>query len=376
MTRKKSFTQAGVALVAGCLPIAIGVVLPESAEAATFTGTYVFGDSLSDDGNLFDLTRGLIPPSPFYAQRFSNGPVWVEYLAQRLNTPLFNFAYGGATSGQANVVNPLIQLFNATVLLPFGQTPVPLAPGVQTEVNGFLASSPPLDSQALYILFAGANDYLGGGIADPTIPVANLTSAITALAGAGARNILVPNLPDLGKVPGTLGTENSQPLTGLTLAHNAFLAQSLLGLQSTLGPQVNLIPLDLYSLVATVTNNPTAFGFTNATDSCVSPPPLQALTSVPPVIPTICSNPDQYVFWDDIHPTTAAHAQVANYAFSTLEAEAVPEPSALAGLVVAGGFFGFTVWRRKQQQKANSFVATIANPQVATCLTNVAADRS
>ena len=50
--------------------------------AAPITDLYVFGDSLSDTGNLFALTFGIEPPSPpYFDGRFSDGPVWVETLA-------------------------------------------------------------------------------------------------------------------------------------------------------------------------------------------------------------------------------------------------------------------------------------------------------
>ncbi|HEY9301471.1 MAG TPA: SGNH/GDSL hydrolase family protein, partial [Phormidium sp.] len=66
------------------------------------TELYVFGDSLSDAGTVFRATGGMYPPNPPYFQgRYSNGRVWVEYLALCLHLDFNqtkNFAYGGATS--------------------------------------------------------------------------------------------------------------------------------------------------------------------------------------------------------------------------------------------------------------------------------------
>ena len=60
-------------------------LLPLKAIAASYEGLNVFGDSLVDSGNLFDLTSAFsflgvpgIPPSPPYAQKFSNGPIWID----------------------------------------------------------------------------------------------------------------------------------------------------------------------------------------------------------------------------------------------------------------------------------------------------------
>lgn len=71
------------------LPIAALISLPKAAEAASFKHLYVFGDSLSDVGNVLRDTGGLVPPpvlpasdgslSVGYANgRFSNGSVWVQ----------------------------------------------------------------------------------------------------------------------------------------------------------------------------------------------------------------------------------------------------------------------------------------------------------
>lgn len=78
---------------------------PVDAIAAPLIASYdlfVFGDSLSDIGNSYDQTFGLLPPDPPYFEgRFSNGPLAVETLAQNLGLTLnreTNFAVGGATT--------------------------------------------------------------------------------------------------------------------------------------------------------------------------------------------------------------------------------------------------------------------------------------
>lgn len=241
-----------------------------------------------------------------------------------------------------------------------GNTTIPLPTGIQSQVGAFTLANPKADPNALYIVFGGANDYLGGRQTDPTIPVANLQSAIAALAGVGARNILVANLPDLGKLPGTRGNATqSQGLSLLSSAHNTLLAQTLAILGSSLGPQVNLIPLDIGALFVDAQANPAKYGLTNVQDACLFPPPLLN----PGTIPTICSNPSQFLFWDDIHPTTVGHAQIADFAFSSLQSSAVPEPSVTLGALACGAFLGGAAMRRhKQRQKARLFADTIARP--------------
>jgi len=68
---------------------AFAFVLSGSAvPAGRINQIVVFGDSLSDSGNLFAATMGTTPPPPYYQGRFSNGPVWVEDLAGRLGVEM------------------------------------------------------------------------------------------------------------------------------------------------------------------------------------------------------------------------------------------------------------------------------------------------
>jgi phospholipase/lecithinase/hemolysin len=107
---------------------------------ADFTKLYVFGDSLSDDGNVYTLTGGSFPPSPPYAQHFSNGPVAVDQLAGHLGiglTPFAtggtNYAVGGATTGTENYL--------PTEYPPLGLGPALNNTGMQTQVNTFTTAA-------------------------------------------------------------------------------------------------------------------------------------------------------------------------------------------------------------------------------------------
>jgi thermolabile hemolysin len=273
--------------------VLFSVFLPNPVMAANFSEIYVFGDSLSDTGQLFQQSQSEVPPSPSYFEgRFSNGPVWVEYLAEQLNVPFnpdTNFAHGGATTGQMNL--------NQTV-----------SRGLLDQVASFQRTYDVADPNALYIVWAGPNDYLGNQERNPQQPVSNVSTAIAALAAMGAQNFLVPNLPNLGNLPGTRHRETSVQLNELIRLHNDGLAESLQQLASRLGSGVEIIPLNVNEIYNRVLDNPANFGFQNVTEPC-----LNQQQGV------ICQNPDEYLFWDDIHPTTFAHEQLGNYAFQILE---------------------------------------------------------
>lgn len=292
--------------------VLFSLMLPLKAAAQKIEKIYPFGDSLSDSGNLYNATLKLIgtgyPPSPYFKGRFSNGPVWVEYLGQKLklnptpytSLPLgssnapdgINYAFGASSSGYDNALYPKAPL-----------------PGLLAQVSLFTVSlaqsKQTADPDALYIVWAAANDYLFGKVTDPQVPVKNLLTAVTALVAVGAKNIVVVNLPDLGKLPGTrLNGQISSQLTALTSAHNSNLAQKVLSLK--LYSKANIILLDANTLFNTFLKYPGAFGFKNVTNAC--------LTNN-----TVCANPNQYVFWDNYHPTTAAHKQLGNLAYFVLK---------------------------------------------------------
>ncbi|WP_235526331.1 SGNH/GDSL hydrolase family protein [Nostoc piscinale] len=164
---KKLFLAIGLSFL-----IFIMVVLTNSfASTHPIAGLYVFGDSLSDTGMVFQATGGMYPPSSTYFQgRYSNGRVWVEYLADRLHLSskhTNNFAYGGATTG--NVGNSYV-------------------PNLLTQVKSFTQTHQKTNPNALYIVWAGANDYLQG-VNNANVPIHNLTQAIASLTDVGAKKI-------------------------------------------------------------------------------------------------------------------------------------------------------------------------------------------
>ncbi|MEI2580219.1 SGNH/GDSL hydrolase family protein [Scytonema sp. PRP1] len=311
----------------------LSLMFPLKASAKNYDEIYVFGDSFSDIGNVFDTTKGAIPPSPTYFNgRFSNGPVWVEYLASELGLTFnlnINFAIGGATTGFENLGLAIL-------------------PGLQQQINDFTAANKSADPNALYIVWVGTNDYLDyffGNIPNPIEPVTNLSTAVTSLATVGAQNIMVVNLPDLGKFPITSGdSQVAGVLSTFTNAHNSGLTTVLNFLSQELSPEINIIPLDVNSLFNRIIAAPGEFGFMNVTDSCIGD-----LSVVPINVsrqPVACT-PDKFLFWDEVHPTTATHKLIGELAFSALLPLPVPEPSIVLG-VLAFGALGAVLLRKRK----------------------------
>ncbi len=132
----------------------------------------------------------------------------------------------------------------------------------------------------------------------------------------------------------------SSELTTLSTSHNATLAASLNNLSSI--PDVNIIPIDIYSLYNQVLANPGEFGFQNVTDSCV----IGGLQN----IQGVCNNPNDFYFFDDVHPTTGAQKIVAETVLSAIKTKSVPEPTSALGILALGGLGVAGVLKRKQKQ--------------------------
>ena len=211
----------------------------------------------------------------------------------------------------------------------------------------------PADPNALYVIWAGANDFAGDHQTNPSIPVSNIANAISALVQDGAKDILVPNLPNLGELPG-LSLGDRTALAALSLGYDALLAQTLASLGTQLAPQgVKLIPMDVNSLFNNTLDNPSQYGFTNVSDSCLVNSPIGF--SYNPAEPiSVCDKPAQYLFWDFEHPTTATHQIIAAEALNAINASAVPEPSTTGGLVLFGAFLAGMMGLKQKRKIALS----------------------
>ncbi len=259
------------------------------------------------------LAAGIPPSPPYYQGHYSNGPIWLEYLANSLGVAAptaslaggTDYAWGGAETGSG---------------LSYEGTP-----NIGSQISTYLASNTPLSTQ-LITIWGGANDFLNGGVTNPAVPVANLISEITTLAAAGGKQFLVPNLPLLGDLPATntLPQANRDALNFLTLTFDSMLYSQLNQLQGKLG--ITMHQVDIDSVFQNIIANPGAYGLTNVTDSAIADGNLSG---------------QGYLFWDTVHPTTVIQALIGATAFATV----VPEPSSLTLVLIAAPLL--LAWRRR-----------------------------
>jgi thermolabile hemolysin len=270
-----------------------GTVSIGSAAAGAFTNMFVFGDSLSDVGNL-QAEFFINTPGPYYWNgRFSNGPVYAETVMTGLALPALNhssaggtdYAYGGAKTTGTSFPDSLF------------------VSDVDDQVSSYLSSFTP-NASALYVVFAGANDLLQGQT-NMSVPVNSLQTSINSLISKGARNFLVVNLPPLGDTPRFNKTATDMSTYNLrSQQYNSTLATMVASTHAS-HLTTTFYQYDLTALFNQALANPALFGLINVTNS-----------SAPGLSPGDTSydasqeapNPNQYLFWDDVHPTANVHA--------------------------------------------------------------------
>ena len=286
------------------IALAWTVFVCADALALPYSELIVFGDSLSDVGNVNQSTLGTTPAPAYFNGRFSNGPVYSEQLADLLGIgPLTHSRSGGTNYAHGNAMTTGTGFFLSLFI-----------DDIDDQVDDYLATGPTIASDSLFVVFAGANDLLDGET-NVNAPVNSLVSDLNRLINAGAENLLVANLPLLGLTPRFNGDPTqSASMNAVTANFNSALSEALDTLETS-APSVDFFRLDVAGLINDAVANPTAFGLTNVTDPAA--PGLQFdTTNYDPNL--IVDEPEHYLFWDDVHPTTAAHSLLAEFALAAV----------------------------------------------------------
>ena len=341
------------------LAIALALLGPGLAHAdgfRPFDRIVVFGDSLSDSGNLYAIglaqdppiqpggpnnnwgidTLGewlsLIPAQAYVSGRLSNGPTWVELVGTALNRgqnvrPAFattdlhalNFAVAGAT---ASGLGPLPEQFELR-----GQVAAYVARTAQIGTT----------SDTLYVIAIGGNDVRAAAdsLSDPdaettpdtvfTAAINGLRESILALKSKGAQKILLWNAPNLGRSPAIHRVAALGPCAGLSEPVRSLCVQGVadffMGLSADYNARldnlllegelqgIEFLRFDAFGLLDPIQAHPRRYGLTTATEACIRPswPDFGVITP----FPHRCPFPDRFFFWDGIHPTRAGHAIIA-----------------------------------------------------------------
>lgn len=320
--------------------------------AFSFNKLVFFGDSLSDNGNLYALLLNTLPQSPpYYKGRFSNGPTWAEELARHYYDRSYidskNYAFGGAT---AVFHLPTDRFISPTTL--------------NMEVDKYLLEHAFADkSKTLFSVWIGGNDYLYYNNSDNADTLAqnvvdHIEASLHKLISHGGKLFLVLNLPDPSKIPYTKENGTSDRVRFLAEKHNQKLATMVAKLQQQ-NPQIKIVLMDTFKTFNDVIADPDKINIEykthikNTVDACWNGNYLyhatqslkdglksdlskslsshledmgkldnmaETILQSPELLETYrlthayqqgksspCANPDELIFWDTIHPSAVVH---------------------------------------------------------------------
>ncbi len=268
------------------LILLVFLFVPLGSSASTFSNIVAYGDSLTDNGTSTTDFFGI--------KYFTNDKVWVEYLANSMGSTLYDVAFGGATTGMDNPAAGSLGL------------------GLQWQLDNTLPSFSSLNmNDTLFTVWAGANDFLQSRAFNNAAN--NIGISLNKLYAAGARDILVGNLPDIGLTPTMYGTGLQAIASGWTIGFNIALDSVLLAFEA-IHPDVNIFLLDAYNI------------FSNY---------------------TVGTSEWSKLFWGDgFHPSSEGHQLIADTAASVLSP--VPEPATMVLLCL--GLLGFAGVSRREKQ--------------------------
>lgn len=310
--------------LATVLTAALATSVAASTLNQQFSSFVVFGDSLSDNGNLFGANG--VPPAPYADGRFSNGPVWAEGISSEFPGGNSNILVDGVGSGSVNAAFGGARADN-------DPNPQGAIPSVPLQIATFLAFGGTFAPDTLVSHWAGANDLFqdlpsAANVAEAEAfgreTAADVAANLTALRLSGARNLLVFNLPDLGlspRYPSAMVT--AEAATAATIAFNTDLANALSMLE-LFHPEVNVFSVDVFSIFNAIVDDPDAFGLANATDACFA---------VLACIAGGTNAQNSFLFFDDVHPTQTGHGLIEAAARQALAP--VPLPAGAPLLLVA-----------------------------------------
>jgi phospholipase/lecithinase/hemolysin len=344
----------------------------------------VFGDSLSDTGNL-KRKMVIFPNPPYWLGRFANGPNWTEYLSDRTGLAMQNHAYGGAVAVKHEDVpseNIIAAIQQGAQFFLTGSVANQVRDYRALDLQDGLVKEP---AETVYVIWGGANDYIskepftgdiGTLLDDPESKsgykrivdeaVDSMAEQVRLLYRTGGRHFLMLNLPNLGKTPIVLQNQSYLPLGRkqadphrrlqlsnrlgkLTAYHNARLERAVATLDRGL-PEANILYVDAEKLVDQILEGrapdgspePFDYGFsvrelseelregrTRASfqNRCYSGGYLGTLDAAS----AICPQAYSAMFWDIVHPTSYTHCWLAFFVQKELAREGLaPAPAPAA----------------------------------------------
>jgi|GEM_PF-1406532 len=281
------------------------------------TRLVIFGDSLSDPGNLHKITNGLfIPTRVFYKSRFSNGPLWTDYTSMALGWKTENYAVGGAETG-SNIKRDKITI--PSLLEQISENKSVL------KTSDFAAT--------LVVIWIGPNNYFNKGIKaqdanqnpiaetlnkQVTDAIEDLQEAIEKLKSIGFRQFVIGTMPELGGInrsPKDPPKPSDATLFAATAAHNQALRGMIKDLQKT-DPELNLSIFQAFEINQKTNESPKNYGFNRLDIPCY----IGSLQGKFEGGKRFCTDPSAFKYWEYVHPNSKMHCYFASQFLADISA--------------------------------------------------------
>ncbi|MBM4269823.1 MAG: SGNH/GDSL hydrolase family protein [Deltaproteobacteria bacterium] len=295
-----------------------------------FDDVIAFGDSLTDVGNVAGITTpGNAPVIDGYYEEthFSDEILWIERLADDWGLPDRTPGRGSSTSLPAEPDGNTwawggSEAGSGTVQPPGVTEPIP---NLLAEVREYLTYHEP-NPDALYAIWSGANNLLIGGKFGPVAAaeaVASVKTSLRVLEDAGAESFLVFNMPKMGDTPAarSSGIVSEALANEYADAYNAALDVALAELRLDPSFDAAIGFVDVYAELELVVDTVQA-GATYEPDFFVPGPPVviaNVTDEALGVFQDTGTYPTDYLFWDDVHPTTQGHQVLAGLVLQAMD---------------------------------------------------------
>ncbi|KAF9431646.1 hypothetical protein BGZ76_011893 [Entomortierella beljakovae] len=310
------------------LAVVVGYPLPQQAifthhdyQPASIKNLIVFGDSFSDTGNVYNLTDHVWPRPTFYPDgRFSNGPVWTDYVVSNRSLNLINYAFGGATTD-----SKIVQGYSG------GDDNVPVPGFIQQIEDHFVTgkrkemTNDDIQSTLSVVSFQG-NDFIFKPDITPETVVENVERGVHRLVELGIQHIIVFENFNFAKVPFFQGNQTKvDEMEAISKKQHDIYQDMRKRISERYGAvagkgndgktfyncmsgndskgKVNIGFFDFYELSNRLYEPRylDRLGITEVIHGCVS---IDAMTG--------CDNPESYLFYDPYHFSTKIHREIAN----------------------------------------------------------------
>ncbi len=294
LVRKWPFYLLAFVMV-GCDALSFVNFQPTATEISNLV---VFGDSLSDVGNIQQITAGLVPLPPYANGRFSNGEIWVDFVGSHFGVPVQPSQRGGTIYAVGGATTERDSTFYFDDDYPVN---------LRQQVSDYLRTRTPQQDD-VFVIWAGGNDVFdmvrGTAVLTPQISADNVLIATILLYDAGARDFIIVNTPDVQSIPRYRNSARRETAAQLVHQVNNALDERIDILRQLAG--IRLMTVEAEGVLAELIENP---------PTGISEPLLPAWSgSFAGFLGDgmLVDNPDAHIFFDNVHPTRTTHAFIAD----------------------------------------------------------------